>query len=652
MAEEDQATIRCSNHRCTRGNEIEGPQFLCRCDSAFCSEACWIQGWHAGHQASCPQRSLIMAEAMGITESDEPSSQRRGTALLASIALRRRQTGAVKFLQNEELDVTMPCEKSEGSKSKGILLEAESSQCLRPTTSPEKPSIEDFLEIAELGTGATGRVTKVFHKGSGKVFALKAIDRTFVAEHRLQQYVLREVATQFTLDHPKVIRLHDFFQDARRIYLLLEFAPGGHLFSLIRKQGHLSEKQAASVFTDVVQALVYLHSKGVAHRDLKPENVLLFEDGRAKLADFGWCGEMTEDGRKTFCGTMDYLSPEMISRDPHDHRVDTWAAGVLLYEMLVGQPPFQGRNTGESLNRILSGDLRIPESVPKGAQNLINGLLKVDPSERLNLSVALGALWLEETSQRISRLSTRGSCALPISTLQASPSDASTSASVTSFTSCLQPRMKRPMSFSGESEALNDCVAEQSSSLEDSILGVISTPALSLWNTFRGVDDNVNEDNNDSVSKSDIQEVSHKDAPQRSFLLASCLQPVSKELGRSSPFMTSTLSASSSVDQTSERVSTGLYPSLLSHDDRQPKEKEEFHTKPKSWANTETYSAVQAFVQKDSPVRVLGKELKRSMSLQQSSIEAKLISPTVIESTEEGHSTDEEDERVPCISFD
>lgn len=639
MAEED----RCSNHRCTRGNETEGPQFLCRCDAAFCSEACWIQGWHAGHQASCPQRSLMMVEAMAITESDEPSSQRRGTALLASIALRRRQPGVVKLRPMEELDVTMPCEKSEGSKSKGILVDAESSQSLRP----EKPSIEDFLEIAELGTGATGRVTKVFHKGSGKVFALKAIDRTFVAEHKLQQYVLREVATQFTLDHPKVIRLHDFFQDAQRIYLLLEFAPGGHLFSLIRKQGHLSEKQAASVFIDVVQALVYLHSKGVAHRDLKPENVLLFEDGQAKLADFGWCGEMTEDGRKTFCGTMDYLSPEMISRDPHDHRVDTWAAGVLLYEMLVGQPPFQGRNTGESLNRILTGDLKIPESVPKGAQNLISGLLKVDPSERLDLSVALGALWLEETSQRTSRLSTRGKCALPFSKLQASPSDVSTSASVTSFTSCLQPRMKRPTSFSCESEASNDCTAEKSPSLEDSMLGAISTPALSFWNTLRGLDENLNEDNTGSVSKSVVQEGS-----QRGFLLSSCLQPVSKELGRLSPFIAPTLSASSSVDHTSGRVSTGLYPSLLSHDDRQPKEKEEFHTKPRSWANTDTYSAVQAFVQKDSPVRVLGKELKRSMSLQQPSVEAKLISLTVVESTEEGHSTDEEDERVRCVSFD
>lgn len=146
---------------------------------------------------------------------------------------------------------------------------------------------------------------------------------------------------------------------------------------------------------DVCRALVHLHHQGIAHRDVKPENVLLFPGGRAKLADFGWCAELTHEGRRTFCGTMDYLSPEMVLRRPHDHRLDIWAAGVLLYEMLAGEPPFQAKSTIESVQRILIADIQLPAIITPVAGDLIHGLIQVDPNDRILLKDALCHPWFQ-----------------------------------------------------------------------------------------------------------------------------------------------------------------------------------------------------------------------------------------------------------------
>lgn len=261
---------------------------------------------------------------------------------------------------------------------------------------PSRYSLECFEHLCDLGSGACGSVTKVMEKETQEIFALKAIEKSRVAQHRLQDHVLREVETQRGLDHPNVVRLYDCFEDEQRVYLLLEYAPGGHLFSRIQKCGRLPDPEAAAIFVDVVRALVDLHERGIIHRDLKPENVLLFPRGHAKLADFGWCAELQSAGRMTFCGTMDYLSPEMVSRQLHDHRVDTWAVGVLLYEMLVGSPPFYAKSTNQSIQRILSADLRFPDSLSADAKELIQSLLQVEPGKRMALGDAATHRWVQE----------------------------------------------------------------------------------------------------------------------------------------------------------------------------------------------------------------------------------------------------------------
>mmetsp|Transcript_59397 Transcript_59397/g.141674 ORF Transcript_59397/g.141674 Transcript_59397/m.141674 type:complete len:645 (+) Transcript_59397:47-1981(+) len=389
---------QCSNPKCSRREAVEEAALACRCGDSFCTEACWIQGWHAGHQSRCPCAAEIISEAA------EHRSQRRGAALLASLALTRwnekhAEAKAPRLHRNESSRSRFARSQSSKASSWVSLAEAEADSLPDPEKGecPWGCSADDFERLAELGAGSCGTVTKVSHKFTGEVFALKTIQRQLVQDNKLQEHVAREVATQQKLKHPNIVRLCEYFEDSDQIYLLLEFAPEGSLFSKIRAQNCIAHAEAASIFVDVTSALIHLHRHGIAHRDLKPENVLLFPD-RAKLADFGWCAELTRDGRKTFCGTMDYLSPEMVSRQPHDHRVDIWALGVLLYEMLVGQPPFQGRNNAHALQRILSVDLVMPTALPEGAAALIQALMQATPEDRPSLEAALRWPWLQDTT--------------------------------------------------------------------------------------------------------------------------------------------------------------------------------------------------------------------------------------------------------------
>jgi len=358
--------------------------------------------------------------------------------LLASVALVRRPNvevdgGAdVPQVADKEAEPTLAKGASFGSAASasptagGISIAASSSASVernqdqeeRANCSPKSScdisefSQHDFVHLADLGNGACGTVTKVAHVKTRKTFALKAIERSHVVEHKLEAYVEFEVETQRNLKHPNIVRLHGSFEDSERVYLLMEYAVGGQLFSRIRRERYLAEDKARSMFTDVVSALVYLHGNSIAHRDLKPENVLLFQKDVAKLADFGWCATLSGDGRRTFCGTPDYLSPEMLTGKPHDHNVDVWAAGVLLYEMLTGKAPFAARSTVESMQRIISADLQPPQDppLPASALAIIQGLLRVDAEDRTELKEVLEHPWIKPKEGRSSDSAIPRSC--------------------------------------------------------------------------------------------------------------------------------------------------------------------------------------------------------------------------------------------------
>ena len=134
--------------------------------------------------------------------------------------------------------------------------------------------------------------------------------------------------------------MYGYFWDEKRIYLILEFAPGGELYKRLTAKGRFSETETAKYILEMSRALEYCHQKHVIHRDIKPENLLLGLNGELKIADFGWSVHAPSLRRETFCGTLDYLPPEMVEVKGYDEKVDLWSLGVLCYEFLVGEPPF------------------------------------------------------------------------------------------------------------------------------------------------------------------------------------------------------------------------------------------------------------------------------------------------------------------------
>ncbi|XP_078011789.1 aurora kinase B isoform X3 [Phascolarctos cinereus] len=201
--------------------------------------------------------------------------------------------------------------------------------------------------------------------------------------------------------HPNILRLYNYFHDRSRVYLILEYAPRGELYKELQKSHTFDQQRTATIIEELADALIYCHGKKVIHRDIKPENLLMGLRGELKIADFGWSVHAPSLRRKTMCGTLDYLPPEMIEGRTHDEKVDLWCIGVLCYELLVGNPPFESSSHSETYRRITKVDLKFPSSMPSGAQDLISKLLRHNPSERLPLTQVLAHPWVQTHSRRV-----------------------------------------------------------------------------------------------------------------------------------------------------------------------------------------------------------------------------------------------------------
>lgn len=256
--------------------------------------------------------------------------------------------------------------------------------------------LSQFFISKVIGTGSFASVKQVVHRVSGDVYALKAVKKRKVfSSGGTAEHIAREAEVQLRLRHPNIVQLYCHFEDSRHVYLLLEHVSGGQLLDRMKNTRVLPNREAAQFFSDIATGLIYLHSHGVVHRDIKPENVLLQPAGGqtliAKLADFGCCATVTTSNptRETICGTMDYLAPEMINSEPHDHNVDVWAAGVLLYEMIVGATPFGGASKLDVFRRIMTVDLSVPRGTDEAAKDLIQKLLIFKREDRLLLEDAV-----------------------------------------------------------------------------------------------------------------------------------------------------------------------------------------------------------------------------------------------------------------------
>ncbi|XP_013373787.1 PREDICTED: aurora kinase A isoform X2 [Chinchilla lanigera] len=261
-------------------------------------------------------------------------------------------------------------------------------------------TLEDFDIGRPLGKGKFGNVYLAREKQSKFILALKVLFKAQLEKAGVEHQLRREVEIQSHLRHPNILRLYGYFHDATRVYLILEYAPLGTVYRELQKLSKFDEQRTATYITELANALSYCHSKRVIHRDIKPENLLLGSAGELKIADFGWSVHAPSSRRTTLCGTLDYLPPEMIEGRMHDEKVDLWSLGVLCYEFLVGNPPFEAHTHQETYKRISRVEYTFPDFVTEGARDFISRLLKHNPSQRPTLSEVLEHPWITTNSTK------------------------------------------------------------------------------------------------------------------------------------------------------------------------------------------------------------------------------------------------------------
>ncbi|CAM9566963.1 unnamed protein product, partial [Ectocarpus fasciculatus] len=261
---------------------------------------------------------------------------------------------------------------------------------------PKQWSLKDFEIGRPLGRGKFGDVYLARERKSKFIVAIKVIKKSQLVKAGVEHQLRREIEIQSHLRHKHVLRMYGFFYDETRIYIILEFAPGGELYKVLTHKRHFSESVTAKYILDLAGALAYCHAKHVIHRDIKPENLLIGQRNAIKIADFGWSVHAPTSRRQTLCGTLDYLPPEMVEGRDHDETADVWSLGVLCFEFLYGGPPFEAEGHRATYRRISSVDLRFPlePRVSQGAQNLISRLLVKDQSKRMKLSDVPNHPWI------------------------------------------------------------------------------------------------------------------------------------------------------------------------------------------------------------------------------------------------------------------
>jgi len=255
--------------------------------------------------------------------------------------------------------------------------------------------LDDFLLLRVIGRGSYAKVFVVEQKRTKRIYAMKVIKKELVNDDEDIDWVQTEKHVfEVASNHPFLVGLHSCFQTASRLFFIIEFVNGGDLMFHMQRQRRLPEEHARFYSAEICLALNFLHEKGIVYRDLKLDNVLLDADGHVKLTDYGMCKEGLRPGdtTSTFCGTPNYIAPEMLRGEDYDFSVDWWALVVLMFEMLAGRSPFDivgqtdnpDQNTEDYLFQvILEKPIRIPRSLSVKAGSVLKGFLNKNPVERL-----------------------------------------------------------------------------------------------------------------------------------------------------------------------------------------------------------------------------------------------------------------------------
>ncbi|XDB54038.1 hypothetical protein AB1E18_007512 [Capra hircus] len=271
------------------------------------------------------------------------------------------------------------------SDEEGIVKEIDISHHVKAGFEKADPSQFELLKV--LGQGSYGKVflvRKVKGSDAGQLYAMKVLKKaTLKVRDRVRSKMERDILAE--VNHPFIVKLHYAFQTEGKLYLILDFLRGGDLFTRLSKEVMFTEEDVKFYLAELALALDHLHGLGIIYRDLKPENILLDEEGHIKITDFGLSKEAIDHDKRaySFCGTIEYMAPEVVNRRGHTQSADWWSFGVLMFEMLTGSLPFQGKDRKETMALILKAKLGMPQFLSVEAQSLLRALFKRNPCNRL-----------------------------------------------------------------------------------------------------------------------------------------------------------------------------------------------------------------------------------------------------------------------------
>jgi serine/threonine protein kinase len=249
-------------------------------------------------------------------------------------------------------------------------------------------NLKHFTIYEEVGSGSFGKVYKVMKNDTRVIYAMKKLNKKFLIRHNQLKYAIRECKILRGLSHPFIIQLHYAFQTPKNLYIIMEFCPNGDLMAHLFERTKFAESVAKFYVAETILALEYLHSLDIVYRDLKPENILVDRAGHIRLADFGLAKENVNplNPAMSFCGSPAYLAPELLNKSGSEKSADVYGMGAVLFEMLVGHPPYYSDNIKDLFRNIKRGMLQFPKNVKAEAQDLIRKLMEKDPRKRPTLS--------------------------------------------------------------------------------------------------------------------------------------------------------------------------------------------------------------------------------------------------------------------------
>jgi len=261
----------------------------------------------------------------------------------------------------------------------------------------ERVTLDDFELMRIVGRGSFGKVVQVRCRKDDQIYAMKVLRKDMIFKRKQVEHTKTERRILERIDHPFIVSLRFAFQTGDKLYMVLDYFNGGELFYHLSKSRRFKEDRVRFYVAEIVLAIEYLHTLDIIYRDLKPENILLDDEGHIKLTDFGLAKEGIDlpNGAKTFCGTPEYLAPEIILNKGHGKAVDWWALGAITFELLTGVPPYYNKNRQVMYEMILKMPVNFPDYISQEAQGLISKLMIKNHQLRLG---ATGARKIKEHS--------------------------------------------------------------------------------------------------------------------------------------------------------------------------------------------------------------------------------------------------------------